>query len=265
VESPITTFNNQKHFSRSLPPKLPSPPQGTILAGFGAWRLANLERKAPVHCIEYAIGEEEILPFILRYHRPRRTWNAFVRISLARGLKFDLQQKALDNMRSGGIGIMTLTPLTRAARSCSRRNVRHRRWAAGFLLRRMRNACFTTPANRWHVPVAVIGPPSNGSASAGVPFRRDPTRRSPSPCPIHSGAYLLAIRGFAADSPRSLPESSGVMPECATALKLAWCRSFIPSTGSCCLSRTCTLWSRPVACKHQGRVGIRDSSSIETN
>jgi hypothetical protein len=55
-----------------------------------------------VHCLEYEIGEEGIVPFILRYHQPRHAWNAFVRISMALRLKFDLQQRALDNMRAGG-------------------------------------------------------------------------------------------------------------------------------------------------------------------
>jgi hypothetical protein len=86
----------------AIPEPIIITPDGTILAGFGAWRLAKLERKEAVHCIEYALGEEEILPFILRYHQPRRTWNAFVRISMARRLKFALQQRALDNMRAGG-------------------------------------------------------------------------------------------------------------------------------------------------------------------
>jgi hypothetical protein len=77
-------------------------PDGTILAGFGAWRFAKLEGNGALHCIEYPLREEEVLPFILRYHQPRRTWNSFVRISMARRLKCALQQKALDNMRAGG-------------------------------------------------------------------------------------------------------------------------------------------------------------------
>jgi hypothetical protein len=77
-------------------------PDGTILAGFGAWRFAKSEGIAVVHCIEYPIGEGEILPFILRYHQPRHSWNSFVRISIAGRLKPALQQRALDNMRAGG-------------------------------------------------------------------------------------------------------------------------------------------------------------------
>jgi hypothetical protein len=75
---------------------------GTILAGFERWRLALFEGRREIDCIEYPLGEDESLPFILTHHRPRRGWNAFVRIRLALTLEPYLQQKALDNMRSGG-------------------------------------------------------------------------------------------------------------------------------------------------------------------
>ncbi len=75
---------------------------GTILAGFGRWRLALLEPRHEVHCIEFPISEEESLLFILNHHKPRRGWNAFVRIRLMLTLEPDLQQRALDNMRAGG-------------------------------------------------------------------------------------------------------------------------------------------------------------------
>ena len=88
---------------------------GTIIAGFGAWRFAKSEGVAAVHCIEYPLGEEEVLPFILRYHHPKRTWNSFARISLALSLKPVLQQRALDNMRSGGKN-KGLTNLSKADR-----------------------------------------------------------------------------------------------------------------------------------------------------
>ena len=138
------------------------------------------------------------------------------------------------------IGIMTITMVTRVAHSRSQQNVKHLRWEGGFLLRRMRNECFTTPASPRHVLVAVIGQLSNGSASAGVPFRMAPTLRSPSRCPIHSGTYLVATPSFAASFQRSLPELSGVTLECATGLKLVRCQLCTPSTGNCCLSRTST-------------------------
>ncbi len=90
-------------------------PDGTILAGFGAWRFAKSEGIAAVHCIEYLLGEGEVLPFILRYHQPRHTWNSFVRISMARRLKPALQERALDNMRAGGKN-KGLTNLSKADR-----------------------------------------------------------------------------------------------------------------------------------------------------
>src|SRR5271157_3391679 len=76
--------------------------KGTILAGFGRWRLAVFEGRREVHCIEHPISEEQSLHFILNHHKPRRGWNAFVRIRLALTLEPDLQQRALENMRAGG-------------------------------------------------------------------------------------------------------------------------------------------------------------------
>ena len=75
---------------------------GTILAGFGRWRLAVFEGRHEVHCIEYPISEEESLQFILNHHKPRRGWNTFVRISLALTQEPYFQHRALDNMRAGG-------------------------------------------------------------------------------------------------------------------------------------------------------------------
>ena len=75
---------------------------GTILAGFGQWKLALLEHRSQVQCIEYQLGEDESLHFILSRHQPSRGWNLFVRIRLALTLAPYLQQKALENMRAGG-------------------------------------------------------------------------------------------------------------------------------------------------------------------
>jgi hypothetical protein len=86
----------------SIPAPIIITPEGTILAGFGAWQLATFEPQSEIPCIEYAIGEEQILPFILAYHQPRPTWNAFVRISMARTMKSKLQETARENMRAGG-------------------------------------------------------------------------------------------------------------------------------------------------------------------
>ena len=75
---------------------------GTILSGFGRWRLAVFEGRREVNCIEYSISEEESLQFILNHHKPRHGWNAFVRIRLALTLEPHFQQRALENMRAGG-------------------------------------------------------------------------------------------------------------------------------------------------------------------
>jgi len=75
---------------------------GIILAGFGLWRLAVVEKRLEIHCIEYPLTDDESLQFILRHHQIRRGWNAFVRICLAVKLEAYFQQQALDNMRAGG-------------------------------------------------------------------------------------------------------------------------------------------------------------------
>jgi hypothetical protein len=75
---------------------------GTILAGFGRWRLAVFERRHEIPCIEYQLSEDESLQFMLSHHQTRRGWNAFFRIRLALTLEPYFQQRALENMRAGG-------------------------------------------------------------------------------------------------------------------------------------------------------------------
>jgi hypothetical protein len=75
---------------------------GTVLSGFGRWRSALLHGEHEIRCIEYALGQEDSLQFILNYHKPRRGWNPFVRIRLALTQEPYFQRKALDNMRAGG-------------------------------------------------------------------------------------------------------------------------------------------------------------------
>jgi hypothetical protein len=75
---------------------------GTILAGFGRWRLALLERRDEISCIEFRLDDNECLQFILAHHRPVRAWNAFIRTCVALTLMPYFQQKALENMRTGG-------------------------------------------------------------------------------------------------------------------------------------------------------------------
>ncbi len=74
---------------------------GTILAGFGRWRLAVFGDRHEIHCIEYALSDDESLQFILTHHQTRCGWNAFVRIRLALTLEPYFQKRALDNMRAG--------------------------------------------------------------------------------------------------------------------------------------------------------------------
>ena len=87
---------------QSLPEPVLITTNGTILAGFGRWRLALFERRQELHCIEYPLSEDESLQFILTHHQLGRGWNAFIRIRVALTLETHLQQRALDNMRAGG-------------------------------------------------------------------------------------------------------------------------------------------------------------------
>jgi hypothetical protein len=77
-------------------------PKGVVLAGFGRWRIALAEGIPEIHCIEYQIGEDEALSFILSRYRARRQWNRFVLICLALTLEPALQERALRNMQAGG-------------------------------------------------------------------------------------------------------------------------------------------------------------------
>jgi hypothetical protein len=88
--------------NQSIPEPILITTNGTILAGFGHWRLAVFEERREIPCIEYPLSEEEALRFILTHHQPRRGWNAFVRICVALTLEPYFQQRALDNMRVGG-------------------------------------------------------------------------------------------------------------------------------------------------------------------
>jgi hypothetical protein len=100
----IDEFNNVARLTnQSVPEPILITTNGTILAGFGRWRLAVFEhRQDEINCIEYPLSEDESLQFILTHHQSRRGWNDFVRIRVALSMEFDLQQRALDNMRAGG-------------------------------------------------------------------------------------------------------------------------------------------------------------------
>jgi hypothetical protein len=101
----VDEFNDAARLTTpSVPELILITTNGTILAGFGRWRLAVFERRHEIHCIEHPLplSEDEALQFIISHHQPQRGWNAFVRIRLALTLEPYLQQKALENMRAGG-------------------------------------------------------------------------------------------------------------------------------------------------------------------
>lgn len=99
----INEFNDAVQLkNQTLPAPILITSNGTILAGFGRCRLAAIDGSRELHCIEYQLGEEEALRFILAHHRPQRGWNAFLRIRLALTLEPHFQEKALANMRAGG-------------------------------------------------------------------------------------------------------------------------------------------------------------------
>ena len=99
----IDEFNEAARLkNQSMPEPILITTNGTILAGFGRWRLAVFDGRREINCIEYPLGEDESLQFILTYHQPRRGWNTFIRIRLALRLAAYFQQRALENMRAGG-------------------------------------------------------------------------------------------------------------------------------------------------------------------
>jgi hypothetical protein len=99
----IDEFNYAAGLShRSITEPILITTNGTILSGFGSWRSAVFDGRFEINCIEYPLSEDESLQFILTHHQTRRGWNDFVRIRLALTLEPSLQQKALDNIRTGG-------------------------------------------------------------------------------------------------------------------------------------------------------------------
>jgi hypothetical protein len=76
--------------------------EAIILSGVGSWRLALLDHKRHVSCIEYNASEEASLQYILASHRALRKRNNFILVCLALRLEPYFQQKALQNMREGG-------------------------------------------------------------------------------------------------------------------------------------------------------------------
>jgi hypothetical protein len=76
--------------------------EGMILSGFGLWHSALLHGEREIQCIEYVLGQEEALQFILAQQKPQRGWTPFVRTRLALTLEPYFQRRAVENMRDGG-------------------------------------------------------------------------------------------------------------------------------------------------------------------
>jgi hypothetical protein len=66
--SGVDELNNTARLkNQSVPEPILITTNGTILAGFGLWRLAVFERRHELHCIEYPLSEDESLQCILTY------------------------------------------------------------------------------------------------------------------------------------------------------------------------------------------------------
>jgi hypothetical protein len=73
----IDEFNDAARLKdQSVPELILITTNGTILAGFGRWQSAVFDGRHEIHCIEYPLGEDEALQFIIRHHQPQRGWNA---------------------------------------------------------------------------------------------------------------------------------------------------------------------------------------------
>ena len=73
-----------------------------ILKGYAQWKLAGLQGRETLLCIEYTLSEEEALRRLLQSHHRSHVLNDFARIVLALDLEPWLQEKARSNQRSGG-------------------------------------------------------------------------------------------------------------------------------------------------------------------
>ena len=86
-----------------------------ILDGYAEWDLARVQGRPNVSCIEYELGEEEALRWLLQSHRRSSGLNDFSRIVVALDLEPSLQAKAKLNQQIGGQNKGSST-LTEAAR-----------------------------------------------------------------------------------------------------------------------------------------------------
>jgi hypothetical protein len=79
-------------------------PNNVILKGYAQWRLAGLQSRETVLCIEYALANEEALKWLLQSCRRSDGLNDFARIVLALDLEPWLQDEARSKQRVGGQG-----------------------------------------------------------------------------------------------------------------------------------------------------------------
>src|SRR5437868_3067765 len=87
---------------RCLPEPLVITQERIILRGYAQWELARLQGRVTVPCIEYNLGGEEALRFLVQSHHRSKGLNDFARILLALDLEPWLQEKARSNQRVGG-------------------------------------------------------------------------------------------------------------------------------------------------------------------
>jgi hypothetical protein len=90
------------HPANSLRTPLVTTHEQVILDGYAEWDLARVQGRPTVSCIEYELGEEEALRWLLRNHLRSNGLNNFSRILLALDLEPSLQGKAQSNQRAGG-------------------------------------------------------------------------------------------------------------------------------------------------------------------
>jgi hypothetical protein len=75
---------------------------GTILDGYGRWKLAGLQARATLPGIEFDLTESEALQWLIQKHRRANGLNDFSRILLALELEPWFREKAVLNQRAGG-------------------------------------------------------------------------------------------------------------------------------------------------------------------
>jgi hypothetical protein len=94
--------------------------QGIVLDGHARLEIARQRGLKSIACLEYPLGEEESILWILARHQRLEGFNSFIRIALALELESWFQRKALLNQRRGGFekGSLNLTEAERLDVRC---------------------------------------------------------------------------------------------------------------------------------------------------